>query len=238
MSGFPYDGLSAKDRACRPGRQDKTDGMIRRRTTMEAKRGNADQEARFGFTMIELMIVISIMGVVLTTSIPLIYHSMRKDPMRKAVADVMEACGDARAQAIMSGMPAELIIRPLDHSLSVSAASTGPAAVRPPVALEDPASAPPPRRQRPPFKATLSSDLVIEMVDVNLREFKDEEEARVRFFPTGRVTNSPLFCSGKGATGEKSLWKSSPASPRWRSSDEANLESEGSQRAPSRIVPD
>ena len=35
------------------------------------------------------------------------------------------------------------------------------------------------------FSARLPDELVVEMVDVNLRECKDEEEARVRFYPNG-----------------------------------------------------
>ncbi len=38
------------------------------------------------------MIVVGIMGIVLTMSVPLVYKVWRKAPMRKAVADVVEVC--------------------------------------------------------------------------------------------------------------------------------------------------
>lgn len=148
--------------------------------------------------MIEMMIVIAIMGVVLTTSIPLIYHSLHKNPMRQAIADVMEACNEARSAAIILGTPAELIIRPKDYTLSVNTSVSSGSPARPSTALEGFEEPVAPRKQRPPFKATLSDELVIEMVDVNLREFKDEEEARVRFFPNGTSDEFTMVLQWEG----------------------------------------
>jgi prepilin-type N-terminal cleavage/methylation domain-containing protein len=137
------------------------------------------------FTMLELMIVLAIMGVLLTTSIPLIYHGLRREPMSQAINDVMEACSQARAQAILSGTIAELVIRPFDGSFSVSAQAAP--------ARETDGSEGSSRRLPKPFQTSLSSEIVIEMLDVNLREFKDEEEARVQFYPNGTTDEFTLI---------------------------------------------
>jgi type II secretion system protein H len=143
-----------------------------------------------GFTLIEIMVVIAIIGLILTTAIPFVSSSLTKDPMRQAVSDVVEACSQARTAAILSGIPAELVLRPGDRSLSVSAQSA------PPTPAGDDSPGPPVATSavsRQPFSAVLSEELVIEMLDVNLREFKDEELARVRFFPNGTCDEFTLI---------------------------------------------
>jgi type II secretion system protein H len=159
--------------------------------------------AQRGFTMIEIMIVVAIMGIVMATGIPLIYHSVRKDPMRKAISDVMEACYEARSTAIMQGTPAELVIRPRDYTLSINASVDQGNSAQPGVGMNGSMERPAPRKQRPPFNATLSDELIIEMVDVNLREFKDEEEARVCFFPNGTSDEFTLILQWKGSEWRK-----------------------------------
>ena len=66
---------------------------------------------REAFTLIEIMVVVAIMGIVLAAGIPSIYNGMRKEGIRKAVSDVMEACEKARAQAIMTGRTSEVHFR-------------------------------------------------------------------------------------------------------------------------------
>jgi prepilin-type N-terminal cleavage/methylation domain-containing protein len=80
---------------------------------------------RRGFTLIEIMIVVGIAALVMATAVPFIQNTLRKDPLRQAVSDVMEACSHARATAIFSGTPAELLIMPQQGSLQVTAARGG-----------------------------------------------------------------------------------------------------------------
>lgn len=80
------------------------------------------------FTMIELMIVIAIMAVVMSLSIPTFYRSLEKDTIRQATQKILDLCVDARAQAIISGRPCDLVIRPIDRTLTpILAASAQPA---------------------------------------------------------------------------------------------------------------
>ncbi len=127
---------------------------------------------RRGFTLIEIMIVVAILGLVLSFGIPAVVHSLRKEGMRKAVSDLVEACSQARASAILGGAAAELIITPGDGSFRISTiVSTN----------SNESGAPQPA----PFSGRLPENFVIEMLDVNFREMKDEEAARVRFYPNG-----------------------------------------------------
>jgi prepilin-type N-terminal cleavage/methylation domain-containing protein len=139
-----------------------------------------------GFTMIEIMVVMAIMAVVLTTGIPLIYNSLRKDPMQEAASAILEACRSARTMAIMQGTPAELIIGPKEHTLSVSPSVTGEPGVHPGPPADIAAPEPPaPSKIVKPFQATISPDVEIGAVYVNLLDFTEADQARVRFFPNG-----------------------------------------------------
>src|ERR1041385_2010667 len=71
------------------------------------------------FTLIEIMIVICIIGIITAAGIPSLLHTLQKRPLAQAVNDILEGCGNARAQAIMQGSPFALVIRAEDGQLSV-----------------------------------------------------------------------------------------------------------------------
>jgi prepilin-type N-terminal cleavage/methylation domain-containing protein len=71
--------------------------------------GGVGQGCRRGFTLIEIMIVISIMMVVMTIGIPAFVRALDKQGLRKAVSDVVEGCSHARSQAILRGVPMEFV---------------------------------------------------------------------------------------------------------------------------------
>ena len=82
--------------------------------------GRASQAPGAGFTLIEIMVVIGILAIVLAMGVPPFVRSLQKDSLRQAVSDIEEACGKARAQAILRGVPTELIIRATDGQLTVA----------------------------------------------------------------------------------------------------------------------
>jgi len=133
-----------------------------------------------GFTLIEVMVVVGIMGMILAAGIPSLYKLTQKEGMRKVTSDVVEVCSKARAQAILRGAPVDLIFHPRERRLEVGAAA--------PVA--DPGMAGEGSSGRTPVTATgkeaqIPDDMVIEMLDINLSEYRESEWARVRFFPNG-----------------------------------------------------
>src|ERR1017187_9572575 len=73
-----------------------------------------------GFTLIEIMIVVAIMGIVMTMSVPIVYKVWRKAPMRTAVSSVVEVCSHARARAIMGGVVTEVVFHPKQNWLGLA----------------------------------------------------------------------------------------------------------------------
>lgn len=136
---------------------------------------------RGGFTLIEIMLVVGIFAIVMTMGLPAIYRMHQKEDLRKAVSDIVEVCSNARAQAILRGTIVELTIRPQERLLTV-AGGAGSRSAGPTEAALETAFVPAPRSG---LAAHISDRLALEMVDVNFVEYKDEEEARVRFHPNG-----------------------------------------------------
>jgi prepilin-type N-terminal cleavage/methylation domain-containing protein len=138
------------------------------------------------FTLLEIMIVIGIMGMTLSIGMPSFLNMLSKDTMRQAVSDVVEICGEARAQAIIKGVPSELCFNVHDRTFHILTAAA-PAPLSNPAGefADTPPAASPGASGRAALTKRISEDLVIEMLSVNFQEYKDEDEARVRFYPNG-----------------------------------------------------
>jgi len=109
------------------------------------------------FTLIEIMIVVAIMGLILAMGMPSIVRTLRKDGMRKAVDDIMEACQSARSEAILKQKTADVEFHPMDGTISA-----------------------------PGFKgATLPKNVEIQILGVNFVQFERADEAKIHFFPNG-----------------------------------------------------
>ena len=124
------------------------------------------------------MVVVAIMAIVMTIAIPTIYQQLHPDSMRKAVSDVLEACAQARARAILDGTPADLVIRPGDRQFDVVLGVAAPSAsapeenqlFSPDVAGNDWRRAPKPTPNKGgggAFSAKLSEKIFIEDLGVN-----------------------------------------------------------------------
>src|SRR3954451_11983721 len=112
---------------------------------------------RSAFTLIEIMIVVGIMGLILAMGMPSFVKTLRREGMQKAVHDLDEACKSARADAIMGQHTADLVIHPMDGTISA-----------------------------PGFKtAELPKNIQIQILGVNFVQFERAEEAKVHFFPNG-----------------------------------------------------
>jgi|SRR5437667_2465064 len=142
-----------------------------------------------GFTLIEIMMVVGILGMVLAMGMPAFIRSIRRDPLRQAVSDIEEACSKARAAAILRGSPAELVIRAEGGQLNVvpareDSAEQTAASVE---ALGQPAepSADKAASQSPVFSARLNENVAVTLLYVNLKDQMEAEETRVHFYPNG-----------------------------------------------------
>jgi prepilin-type N-terminal cleavage/methylation domain-containing protein len=136
--------------------------------------------ARRAFTLIEIMIVVGIIGVILAAGVPTLYKVLHKEGFRKTINDIIEVCNAARAQAILQGVTAEVQFHPQDGRVEVA---TGTA----------------PGSGGLAHTAKIEENTTIEMLDVNLREYRHTELARVRFFPNGTCDEMTLILrSDKG----------------------------------------
>lgn len=137
-----------------------------------------------GFTLMELMIVVALAGILVAAGLPPFVRALKKEGIRKAVSDVVEGCSHARTQAILKGVPTELVIRAEDGQISVQPlARRTQESASDPMFDDDPSRAT--RAQISPFTRYLESDVAINLLYVNFQDMMEFPEARVRFFPNG-----------------------------------------------------
>jgi prepilin-type N-terminal cleavage/methylation domain-containing protein len=123
-------------------------------TSMRRKRGGASA----GFTLIEIMIVVAIMGLTFSIGLPSFVHAFKREGMRKVEKDLLDACREARAEAIMKDHPVDLVFHPIDRTFEVPGVFP---------------------------QAQLPDDVTIDILGVNFIQKESEDIARIRFYPTG-----------------------------------------------------
>lgn len=136
-----------------------------------------------GFTLIEIMVVVAIMGLILTMGIPSIYQLAKKEGMRRAVSDMKDVLTNARAQAILSGGEVQVKFYPPENRFEVSGGSSRQSPD--PLSVEPSPTPPPPSAPNKTTAAALPPDISFGMLQVNLLNFRESEWTRVRFFPNG-----------------------------------------------------
>ena len=142
---------------------------------------NPQSALRTGFTLLEVMIVIGIMGLMLTIGVPLIYKVWHRAPINQATANLFEVLSNARARAILQGKEVDLIFHPREGRFEIEGAGNGTAAGSGQV------QAGLVRGAGTGTYGKLPDNVVIRMLDINKLEhdFLADEVARVRFFPNG-----------------------------------------------------
>lgn len=145
--------------------------------------GDRAAHSRRGFTLLELMLVVGIVGIVLAMGLPSIVRTVQRNPLQQSLNDVVEALSHARAQAILRGRPAEMVLDGDGH-VTVT--------LRPRTRTPQPGTAIVPGTEDLPsgaiFRAQLGADVRMTFIGVNLVNLVDLQqatEARVRFHPNG-----------------------------------------------------
>jgi prepilin-type N-terminal cleavage/methylation domain-containing protein len=136
------------------------------------------------FTLIEIMIVVAIMGIVMTMSVPIVYKVWHKAPMRQAVSDIVEVCSHARARAILQGSMTQVTFHPKENRLELAGGGGGSRPAGGEGGTPEFHAVP---TSGSGLSAQLSKDIIIETLDINMSgvEFNDAESATVRFYPNG-----------------------------------------------------
>lgn len=162
-----------------------------------------------GFTLVELMMVLAILGLIVGIGLPAVVGTIKKGPMRQAVSDLEEGFLKARMLAILTGQPAELVINAADGSLRVQAVTETAAeetaeglapAPEPAPELADP-DAPVRPEPLPTFSAQLDPSVGFKQLTISLRDMMDEARAAVRFQPNG--TCDAVFATLFSEAGEE-----------------------------------
>ena len=147
------------------------------------------------FTLMEIMIVVGIMGIILTMSVPIVWKIWHRAPINKAIADIVEVCSNARARAILQGKEVDLIVHPRDGRFELVAASPAPQNPNPMDNSAPFASQPAPISMSGSGLSAQLDGVIIEDLDINKIPggFRDADQARVRFFPNGTADEMSLF---------------------------------------------
>jgi prepilin-type N-terminal cleavage/methylation domain-containing protein len=133
-----------------------------------------------GFTLIEIMVVVGIIGLIMGMGAPTLYRMLRREGFGAMVTDVVELCNAARAQAILQGTVMELVFHPQERRCELGAGVTEGMA-----------------RSGAPGRSVavvhFGDHVRIRMLDVNLIEYKDAARVGVRFFPNGTCDEMTLI---------------------------------------------
>lgn len=156
------------------------------------------------FTLIEVMIVMFIMAIVMATGVPAIFRAMEKDALRQGVNAVVEACSHARAQAILNGVPMQMVIRAEDGAIMVRKPSSREAGdsldeapLVPLAATEEEGSN--------GFHAVLDENIAVELIYLNFKDMMDATETAVSFYPNGTSDEFSIVLSSTDGSYKISL---------------------------------
>lgn len=170
---------------------------------MRAQRLNI-QNRNQAFTLIELLIVMAIISIVSTMGVPAVFRAIQKrDPLTQSISDILDACAQARATAIIRCSPMVVKFHPYEYTFNVEEM---PRDINESISWGDSAKvsgtgSTKSSMKGAPYKSanyTLNDEVTIEMLDVNMTEHKDNDVVITRFFPNGTADLLTLVLSWDG----------------------------------------
>jgi prepilin-type N-terminal cleavage/methylation domain-containing protein len=129
-----------------------------------------------GFTLVEIMVVVAILGLVAAMGLPSIIKAVQKEGMRQAVSDVQDVCFTARERAIFSKQKTAVVFYPREGRFSAEGGGGGGKVAA----------------------ATLPDAIAFAMLDIFRQDFGGSEWARVFFYPDGTCDEAVIILMGRG----------------------------------------
>ena len=133
---------------------------------------------RRGFTLLEIMVVVAIMGLIMAMGVPSILQNLKANGIHKAVNDLNDVFFQARGQAIMQNRVVAVTFHPGDRSFETEGGGAG---VSP----------------NKVTSGTLPEGVDFAMLDINLMDFSASEWGKCRFFPDGTSDEMTIVLHAK-----------------------------------------
>lgn len=155
-----------------------------------ARAAGAERGVSRGFTLIELMVAIALGALMMMIAIPAL-RAAQKPPLVRATNDLLEACREARARAVLTGRPMQVAIVVNDRTTELQVEPAPAREYIPMPATGDdalPANATVSEaKTQPMFHAEFPDDVAFRTLVINLHDAMadDNGAAAIRFFPNG-----------------------------------------------------